>query len=119
MKKFWKMLIVACLSMTALTACGNDDGGSEAPTDSTTESDTIKIGLHYELSGSTADYGNAELKGSQLAIAQANERLGEEVYVDVTYDNRGDPAEAVTLAARLAEDGVAGVVGPATSGARP
>ena len=117
MKKFRKMLIAACLSMTALTACGNDGGGSETPTDSTTESDTIKIGLHYELSGSTADYGNAELKGSQLAIAQANERLGEEVYVDVTYDNRGDPAEAVTLAARLAEDGVAGVVGPATSGA--
>lgn len=77
----------------------------------------MKIGLHYELTGGVADYGKSELNGSLLAIKQANAAAGSEKYGYVKYDNKSDSTEAVTLAAQLASDGVAGVVGPATSGA--
>lgn len=114
MKKLWKVLAVACMSMTALTACGSPDepsGGDDTPT-------SVKIGLHYELTGSVADYGNAELKGSKLAIKLANESENNAfTYESVEYDNKSDSTEAVTLATKLVEDGVVGVVGPATSGA--
>lgn len=113
MKKLFKMLAVACLSMSTLTACSNSETGEQG----SASSDAIKIGLNYELSGSVADYGNAESKGSHLAINQANEKAGKTLYEVIEYDNRGDSAEATVLATKLAADGVVGVVGPATSGA--
>lgn len=106
-----KKLVSAVLALGLLVGCGGDAskpaGGDQ----------TYKIGLHYELTGGVADYGNAELKGSLLAIKQANEKAGYEKFTVVQYDNKSDVAESVTLAAALASDGVVGVVGPATSGA--
>lgn len=109
-KKLFKMLVAGALSLTALTACS----GGEASTDG----DTLKIGLHYELTGNVADYGNAELKGSKLAIKLAN-ASGENkfTYEGVEYDDKSDPTEAISLSQKLVSDGVVGVVGPATSGA--
>ncbi len=108
-----KLLMTAVVTMLTLSmvACG-----SEAPTTDNEGDGAIKIGLHYELTGEVADYGNAELKGSQLAIKQANAKGGNQ-YEEVVYDNRSDATEAVTLANQLVNDGVVGVVGPATSGA--
>ncbi len=108
-KKLLKVLTAGALSLATLTACS---GGG------TSEGDTVKIGLHYELTGTVADYGNAELKGSQLAIKLANEDGKHQFTYDyVKYDNKSDENEAISLAAKLVSDGVAGVVGPATSGA--
>ena len=113
MKKVF-MSALAVMMAASMAACG--DSSSDTPSGSDKSgSDTIKIGLHYELTGSVADYGNAELKGSELAIKQANDAGGN--YEAVVYDNKSDTTESVTLAAQLASDGVVGVVGPATSGA--
>jgi len=113
MKKVF-MMAMAVMMAASMAACG--DSSSDTPSDSDQSgSGTIRIGLHYELTGAVADYGTAELKGSQLAIKQANEAGGN--YEEVIYDNKSDTTESVTLAAQLANDGVAGVVGPATSGA--
>ncbi len=113
MKKVF-MSALAVMMAASMAACG--DSSSDTPSGSDgSGSDTIKIGLHYELTGSVADYGNAELKGSELAIKQANDAGGN--YEGVVYDNKSDTTESVTLAAQLASDGVVGVVGPATSGA--
>ena len=108
MKKVF-MTALAVMMAASMTACGDSSSDSSSASDG-----TIKIGLHYELTGSVADYGTAELKGSELAIKQANEAGGN--YTTVVYDNKSDTTESVTLAAQLASDGVAGVVGPATSG---
>ncbi|NLC96751.1 MAG: ABC transporter substrate-binding protein [Erysipelotrichaceae bacterium] len=108
--------------IASLAACSSSTPSSTATTDGQASTvpdgqETYKIGLHYEMTGAVADYGNAELKGTELAIKQANEAAGYEKYVSVTYDNKSDSTEAVTIATTLASDGVVGVVGPATSGA--
>lgn len=114
MKTLKKVFLTAVAVMMAasMTACNDSSSDDSSGSDG---SDSIKIGLHYELTGAVADYGTAELKGSELAIKQANEAGGN--YTAVIYDNKSDTTEAVTLAAQLTSDGVAGVVGPATSGA--
>lgn len=118
MKKAF-MAAVAMMMAVSMTGCGNDapKGGdsNQSGSNGNTEG-TIKIGLHYELTGGVADYGKAELNGSKLAIKIANDTAGTEKYSSIVYDNKSDLTEAVTLATKLAADGVAGVVGPATSG---
>lgn len=119
MKKLTKVFAVACLSAMTLTACSNSGSNNpDTPNNAgTADGDAVKIGLHYELTGAVADYGTAESKGSQLAIKLANEAAGSNKYVAVEYDNKSDMTESVSLSTKLASDGVAGVVGPATSGA--
>lgn len=105
-----KKLAVALLVLAMLVGCSSNGGGDTA-------GDSYKIGLHFELTGEVADYGVAELEGAKLAIKTANEELGQTKYTSVEYDNTSSTTEAVTIAAKLANDGVVGVVGPATSGA--
>lgn len=109
-KKLFKFLAASAMALTTLAGCsGGNTGGNTG---------TIKIGLHYEQTGSVAEYGNAELKGSQLAIKLANADENNKFdYEGIAYDNKSDATEAVSLAAKLVSDGVVGVVGPATSGA--
>ena len=55
-KKFMAMAAVSCMALTTMTACGNsgDAGSGDGDTNE------IKIGLNYELSGETANYGTPE-----------------------------------------------------------
>ncbi|MDD6467512.1 MAG: ABC transporter substrate-binding protein [Erysipelotrichaceae bacterium] len=105
MKKFFTCLLVFAL----LAGCSSANGGGN--------SNTYKIGLHFELTGGAADYGNAELNGAQLAIKLANEKAGSAKYEGVVYDDLSSTTEAVTIATTLAASDVVGIVGPATSGA--
>ena len=112
MKKLMKVLAVACMSLTALTACSSP--AENPPSGEEGSNEAIKIGLHYELTGSVADYGTAEAFGSELAIKQANAAGGN--FVGIKYDNKSDLTEANQLATKLASEGVVGIIGPATSG---
>jgi branched-chain amino acid transport system substrate-binding protein len=83
-------------------------------------SDTIKLGVNYELSGNVATYGRSSVEGIELAVKEINEAGG----IDgkkielVKYDNKSDVAEATTLTTKLiTQDKVLAVMGPATSGA--
>lgn len=140
---FWKVLACGAMAASMLAGCSSSSDSStddtstadetteetttdetsdesSSDTDSTTSSgDTIKIGLNYELSGPVADYGNAESKGSKLAIKLFNEREDKPFTVEaVEIDDKSDAAESTTAATKLIEqDGVAGIVGPATSAA--
>ncbi len=111
-KKLFKFLAAGALALSTLAGCGgsgNNEGG---------DTNNVKIGLHFELTGGVAEYGNAELRGAELAIKLANASgTNKYTYEGKTYDNKSDATEAVTLAAKLVSDGVVGVVGPATSGA--
>lgn len=80
--------------------------------------DVIKVGGNFELSGPAASYGTQMDKGARLAIKHVNESggvLGQQVEY-VVYDNRSDTTETASIARRLVDEGVVGVVGPATSG---
>lgn len=105
-----------CASM--LAGCGQaaDSGSGNAPAGGKL-GDTVKIGLNFELTGDTADYGIKEDRGAQIAIDQFNAREDKPFTVEaVEIDCKGDAAESVTAIQKLIEqDGVVGVVGPATS----
>ena len=115
MKKWLVLALALAMVMSvALTGCGggSTDGGSE-------ESDTIKIGVNYELSGAVATYGQSSVDGIKLAIDEINAAggvLGKQIEL-VQMDNKSDAAEVVSVATRLmTEEGVVAVLGPATSG---
>lgn len=113
MKKLMMMFAVACMSLTALSGCSSDST-SNGRNDSSS-SDSVKIGLHYELTGDAADYGSKEMKGSKLAIKLANEAGGN--FEVIEMDDKSSEEESVSVSTNLMSQGVVGVVGPSTSSA--
>ena len=82
----------------------------------------VKIGFAGPLTGPIAHVGKDEQYGAQLALDDANAKGvvlgGQKVRFElVSEDDQGDPRTATTVAQRLADAGVKGVVGHVTSGA--
>ncbi|MDR1193781.1 MAG: ABC transporter substrate-binding protein [Peptococcaceae bacterium] len=99
-----------------------DGGDTPAPGDAPAVGETggdIVVGVNFELSGNLAGYGQAKLNGLRIALDEINALggvLGKTLVVK-EYDNKGDNAEAVSLATRLmGEDKVVAMIGPVTSG---
>jgi branched-chain amino acid transport system substrate-binding protein len=99
--------MVVMLVATLLAGCGAGD------------SNVIKVGINYELSGDVATYGQSSVEGIKLAVEQINAAggiNGKQIQL-VEYDNKSDSAEATTIATKLmTSDKVVAVLGPATSG---
>lgn len=113
MKKRLSMLLAVGLLVSGLTACGANSKGGQA------NSNEIKIGINYELSGGVASYGQSSVDGIMMAIDEINAAGGinGKKLVPVKYDNKSEPAEAITLANKLiSQDDVVAILGPATSG---
>jgi len=114
-----KLLALTCMLLLSLglvlTGCGGGDEG----TGTTGNTDTIKIGLNYELSGDVATYGKASVEGIEMAIDEINAAggvLGKQIEL-VSVDNKSDASEVVSVATKLmTQDGVVAIIGPATSG---
>ncbi|HNV11913.1 MAG TPA: ABC transporter substrate-binding protein [Propionibacteriaceae bacterium] len=110
MKKTLTLLLAGALGLATFAGCSSDDAAS---------SNTIKIGINYELSGPVATYGQASLDGIKMAMEEINAAggiKGKKIELK-EYDNKSEPAEATTLATKLmTSDKVVAVLGPATSG---
>ena len=82
------------------------------------DSDTIKIGLNFELSGPVASYGSSDAEGAEFAIEEINTNggiLGKKI--EVIKQNKSETQEAVAIATRLtSQDKVLAIIGSATSG---
>lgn len=108
-----KKLIVGLAALALFTtACGSDEN--------TKDTDTIKIGGNFELTGPVSAYGKAESDGVKLAIKEINQAGGvldkELKYVEL--DNKSDTTESASVATKLAtQEKVSVILGPATSGA--
>ena len=111
-KKFVAMAAVSCMALTTLAGCGSDSSNKDS------DSKEVKIGLNFELSGGTANYGTPEFKAAKLAIKQANDNKDNKLkYTFVEGDNKSASDESTSVATKLVtSDGVHGIVGPATSG---
>lgn len=80
--------------------------------------DTIKVGINIELSGPVAEYGTKACNGAKLAIDDVNKEggvLGKQIEA-IVLDDKSDNGESASVAARLAQSGIVGYIGPATTG---
>ena len=116
-----RILLVLVASLVAIamvaTGCsgdsGTDDGGKEAV--------KVKIGVGAPLTAGAVALGKGMERGTNLAIAQANEsdkakELGI-TFESVPGDDQGDPKTAVTVANTFAStSGLVGVMGHLNSG---
>jgi branched-chain amino acid transport system substrate-binding protein len=102
------MLALAGLTMTASTAAMADV--------------VVKLGFAGPLTGPVSHLGKDEQYGAQLALDDANAKGvvlgGQKVRFELhAEDDQADPRTATTVAQRLVDAGVKGVVGHVTSGA--
>ena len=87
MKKFWSILL-ACVMLLALTACGGDSGETADSGDGAEEAKTFKVGIN--------NWGQANFfaRIGKAAMEDELEKLGCEVVATVT-DNVADRMEAI------------------------
>jgi branched-chain amino acid transport system substrate-binding protein len=83
---------------------------------------TVSIGFAGPLTGPVAHVGKDAENGARLAIDEANAAgvtiRGQKIqFLLDAQDDQGDPKTAVTVAQKLIDDGVVGVVGHVNSGA--
>lgn len=103
----WLSLIVGTsLVAGLLTGCGSS------------ASKDIKIGVVYELTGSTASFGTAAANGAKLAFKEINANggvLGKQIQISVA-DNKGEPSESSNAMTKvISQDKVIAVTGFTTS----
>ena len=114
MKKSLFVIFSLVLVLSLVAGCGSSPAG-----DDTGDSDTIRVGLNYELSGEVATYGSNLTDGIELALEEINEAggvLGKQIEL-VKVDNKSEDSEAANVSARLAtRENVVALLGPATSG---
>ncbi|MDR2610922.1 MAG: ABC transporter substrate-binding protein [Clostridiales Family XIII bacterium] len=114
MKKILAIVCVLALAGGMLSACGKDSGGGDA------KSDTVQIGVNYELTGDVATYGNDSVNGIKMAIDEVNANggvLGGKQIELIVKDDKSDPAESTSIEESLMGDGkIVAALGPATSG---
>ncbi len=103
--------LVIILSLVA--GCTSKSASNQA------NSDTIKVGVNYELSGDVATYGQNLSDGLLMAIEEINKSggvLGKQLE-PIKVDNKSEDTESANVSTRLAtRDKVVALLGPATSG---
>jgi len=104
--KLGYLFIVLMLVAGLVTGCS--DSGSK----------DIKVGLVYELTGSTASFGTAATNGAKLAFKEINAKggvIGKQIQI-VVADNKGEPSESANAMTKvITQDKVAVVTGFTTS----
>ena len=114
MKKKFTLFMAILLSLSLLAGCAAKTDGPSGD-----NSDGIKVGLNYELSGNVATYGQSLTAGIELAMEEINANggvLGKNIEI-IKVDNKSETDEAANVSTRLAtRDKVVAILGPATSG---
>lgn len=117
MKKISMFFLVLALSVF-LAACNSD---SESSSGASGDSDTVKIGSLHPLTGSLASEGQEMDDAIKLAVKQVNEQggiesLGGAKVELISSDSEGSAEKGISEVQKMVRDGVAGIVGPYTSG---
>lgn len=125
-RKYWKMecvlkptlihgVLAAIMATLLLGACGKRDGAAK-------DGDVIKIGSVSPLTGPQAHLGKDNENGARLAVDEINAAGlvigGKKMRIDlISEDDQADPKIATTVAQKLVDNGVVGVIGHLNSGA--
>ncbi len=108
-----KRTISFVMAVVMLAACFAFAGCSKSA-----GSNVIKIGMQGPYTGETAVYGLAVKNGAELYFNQVNANggiNGKQIEV-VSYDNKGDDAEAVNAFNRLVDGGITAFLGDVLTG---
>lgn len=110
-------ILALALSLSLLVTLA---AGCGAPQNNAGETaGTIKIGVIAPLTGDVAVYGTAVKNAVDIYTDKFNKEGGADGHKIelVTYDDKGDPTEALNAYNRLvSKDGVSAIIGPVTSG---
>lgn len=114
-----KIALTLVAAAVALAGCGEEKSAAKAP--AAPAAVEVKIGHVGPITGGIAHLGKDNENGARLAIEQANEAKiklgGKEVrFVLVAEDDQADPKVGTTVAQKLVDAKVAGVVGHLNSG---
>ena len=108
-------LLAAALAALLLGSCGKNDGA-------VSDDSIVKIGSVAPLTGPQAHLGKDNENGARLAVDEINAAGltlgGRKMRIDLlAEDDQADPKTATTVAQKLVDSGIAGVVGHLNSGA--
>jgi branched-chain amino acid transport system substrate-binding protein len=114
-----KIALTLVAAAVALAGCGEQKPAAKAP--AAPAALEVKIGHVGPITGGIAHLGKDNENGARLAIEQANEARikigGKDVkFVFVAEDDQADPKVGTTVAQKLVDAKVAGVVGHLNSG---
>lgn len=115
LKKKWlslaSMLVGVTMLGSVISGCGGDSAKSA-------DSNEIKIGANFEVTGGVANYGSQALNGLKLAVKEANDAGGinnKKINL-IVADNKSEASEAANAATKLiSNDKVKLIIGPATT----
>ncbi|HVL34264.1 MAG TPA: branched-chain amino acid ABC transporter substrate-binding protein [Burkholderiales bacterium] len=123
-----KLSITLAAAAVALAACGDQKPAAKAPATKAADAakaapavTEVRIGHVAPLTGGIAHLGKDNENGARLAVEEANEAKleigGRPVrFVLVAEDDQADPKVGATVAQKLVDSRVAGVVGHLNSG---
>jgi branched-chain amino acid transport system substrate-binding protein len=114
-------LALGVAAALGLAGCGQEEPPKPAAAPAAPPTMTVSIGHVAPLTGSIAHLGKDNENGARLAIDQANEAKiqidGKQVrFVLIAEDDQADPKVGATVAQKLVDAKVAGVVGHLNSG---
>lgn len=101
---YWK--VISVLMLTAVVFWGCKKGGEPV-------SDVIKIGTAGPMTGDQSAFGQDQQNGVRMAVEEWNLKggvLGKKIEL-LVGDDQHDPKQAVSVANKMVNDGIAGMVG--------
>lgn len=109
-KKWLSAAMAATMAAGLIAGCGGEKKAAN--------SNEIKIGGNFELSGGVANYGQSTMNGVKLAFKEINEKggiNGKKISL-VIADNKSEASEAANAVTKLiTQDKVVALIGPVTS----
>ena len=116
MKKFAKLFLTMGLGFALVAAAGCGADKKDAKTANTNE---IRVGGNFELTGNVSNFAQSAYKGIKLAFKEVNEQggvNGKKINL-IVADNKSEASEATNATTKLiSQDKVVTVLGPIVSG---
>ena len=102
MKKALSLVLALAMALS-LCACGSKSSSETSKTDSSAESDTVRLAVVGPMTGADAEYGLGFKNSAMIMADKWNANggvLGKQVEI-VVYDDKGSPEEAANVAEQI------------------
>lgn len=119
MKKYAKFLTSVGLGLVLLASAGCGGSSDSAKPAEKKETNEIRVGGNFELTGGVSNFAQSAYKGVQLAFKEINDAggiNGKKINL-IVADNKSEASEATNATTKLiSQDKVVTIIGPIVSG---